>query len=497
MNATLDKALVRKELIKRELMQKYESERNSLYAFIKSYWALERKENLVDNRHIKLICEKLEAVHRGEIKRLIINIPPRSLKTEIVSKAYPVWSMGNQPSKKFMAISYSASLSQDNSWGARDMYMSDTYLFMFPDRPEIKADQNTKEYWRNTEWWHYYASGSTGSITGKWCDDLIIDDPINPKEATSEVMRNSVNKNYFDTLRSRLNDQVNGAIIIIMQRVHDDDLTGHLIEKMREWTWEVFDVLSIPAIAVEDDEYRKVWESFFEARFPITMLHTMKAQDAAWFSTQYQQNPVDIDSQEFSHDWYRYHSHDWDFGKETPKNWRIFTAVDPAFKTNQYNDETSIITWKFIGDELYILEITHWRFNPATAIDKMVYHIKKRSPEKIGIESYQAQTLIADNLKNTLTKMWLYTTVEEISQSWDKEAKIRKLIPLYRNWLIFHKQWMDTLEYQLARFPRGKHDDIIDSLQMLYDMYSLQPNSTTKKQEIKLEYDANWIPFIV
>jgi len=238
------------ELAKRELAKKYESERDDLYTFIKSYWATERRENLVENWHIKLICEKLEKVHNREIKRLIINVPPRSLKTEIVSKAYPVWSMWKIPSKKFMWISYSASLSTDNSGGARDMYQSETYRCMFPYRPDIRIDQNTKQYRVNEEWWSYYAAGSTGTITGKWCDDLLIDDPINPKEATSEVMRSAVNKNYFDTLRSRLNDPTDWAIIIIMQRLHDDDLTGHLLAKMLEWTGEKFEHLCIPAITV-------------------------------------------------------------------------------------------------------------------------------------------------------------------------------------------------------------------------------------------------------
>lgn len=395
-----------------------------------------------------------------------------------------------------MWISYSATLAQDNSWDCRAIYQSDTFKAIFPRIPSLKDDQNTKQHRENKEWWQYYASGSTGTITGKWCDIMVIDDPLKPDEATSDVVRTGVNNNYHNTLYSRLNNKVEWAIVIIMQRLHDDDLCWHLIEQEKHW--EKREKIIIKAIAEDDDEYRKAGDSFFEKRFPKEILQEIKrkSQDIDWwivFSSQYQQEPTNKDTQEFHQERFKYHGTD---SQPTPHWIRIFTAVDPAFKQKQENDQTSIITWWFIENRLYILEITAGRYSADVMQDKILYHIKKRNPEKVGIEAYQAQSLISTFLKQELLRQWLYTTVEEISQSWDKLAKIRKLPSLYRQWLIYHKHWMDDLELQLIRFPRGKHDDIIDSLQMLYNMYELQPNTWISYSNFRVYHDQYWVPYI-
>lgn len=490
------KDIAKKELAYRRLEEMFAKQRDSLYEFLLYYWETEKKITLDQNWHIKLICQKLEDVFYGRCKRLMINVPPRSLKTEIVSRIFPARCLGKKHWIKFMGISYSSWLAQDNSGDCRAIYQSDTFKSIFPRIPELKEDQNTKQHWENIEWWQYYASGATGTITGKWCDIMVIDDPLKPDDAMSDVVRIWVNNNFHNTLYSRLNDKVEWAIVIIMQRLHDDDLCWHLIAQ--EERWEKREKVVIKAIAEEDDENRKKGDSFFEKRFPIELLHMMKrkSQETDWwivFSSQYQQEPTNKETQEFHEEWFKYH---WTDGIQTPANLRIFTAVDPAFKQGQENDETSIITWWFVENRLYILEITAGRFTADVMQDKIIYHINKRSPEKVGIEAFQAQSMIVTFLKQELQRLWKYTILEEITQSWDKLSKIRKLISLYRSWLIYHKNWMDDLELQLKRFPRGKHDDIIDSLQMLYSMYELQPNTGIKYNNFRIEYDQYWIPYI-
>jgi len=126
-----------------------------------------------------------------------------------------------------------------------------------------------------------------------------------------------------------------------------------------------------------------------------------------------------------------------------------------------------------------------------------MYHNSKRQPEKIWVEAFQAQTIIWFNLKAELQRKWQYANIEEIRQTWDKETKLRKLIPLYRNWHIYHKIGMDELEFQLKRFPRGKNDDIIDAEQMLYSMYEIVPNNRAYKDNIEIKYDNQWRPVLV
>lgn len=419
----------------------------------------------------------------------MIIVPPRSLKTEIVSKAFPVWCLWKSPKKKFMEISYSADLAQKSSWGARDMYSSQTYSKIFPRKVALKEDINTKQHWENVEWWQVYATGSTGTVTWVGADIIIIDDPLKPDEANSDLVRGNVNNNYFDTIKSRLNDKTNGAIILIMQRLHDDDLVGHLLELQREWLWEKWDVVKIQAVAEEDEQYRKKGESFFEKRFPLAILEQIKKENPVVFSCQYQQDPISKESQEFHEEWFRYYTEMVAWG-------RVFTTCDPAFTKNSTSDYSCIMTGKFVDDKLYILEYTVGRYDPGELIDKLVYHIKKRSPEKVGIEAYQAQTIIWFNLKIELSKKWLFTNVEDLKQTGDKETKIRKLLPLYRNWLIFHKPWMEDLETELKKFPRGKHDDMIDALQMLYSLYEIQPNNKAFTPKINIKRDQRGRPTI-
>lgn len=146
-------------------------------------------------------------------------------------------------------------------------------------------------------------------------------------------------------------------------------------------------MLCVPAIAEDDDDYRKKGESFFPKRFPIEILQKMRETNAATFSSQYQQNPVDKESQEFHEERFRY-------TEQIPEHGRVFTTVDPAFTKNKTSDYSCIMTAKFVDDKMYILEYTNARVDPGELIDKIIYHIRKRAPEKVGIEAYQAQTII-------------------------------------------------------------------------------------------------------
>lgn len=486
----MDKSEAIKELVYRKIEERSKLQRESLIEFIKYYFIEEKKVEFIDNRHYQIIATALQKVFNWEIKRLIVNIPPRTWKTELITKCFPVWALWNNPKLKFIVSWYSSSLTETFSWEARDYYNSYTYKKLFPRRPELREDQNTKKRWANNDGWVYYATGTGWTITWIWWDILIIDDPLNPKDCESEVVRTWINNWYHNVFESRLDNKNTWAIIIIMQRLHDDDLCWHLMNLEDQWLWEKREKIIIPSICEKNDEYRKEWESIFEKRLPIDYLHKIREQEKVIFSCQYQQNPIAKESQEFHEERFKYYD-------EMPKGWRIFTSCDPAFKKWQHNDFTAIITWKFIDDRLYILEVTRWKFDASELIDKLKYHVKKREPEKIGIEAYQAQAMIWVNLRNSLRKENLFTTVEDITQTGDKMTKIRKLVPLYRNWLINHKKDMAELEQELLKFPRGRNDDMIDALQMLYNMYELQPNVNITQNQIQIKYDHNWRPFLI
>jgi hypothetical protein len=436
-------------------------------------------------------------VYEWETKRLIINIPPRMSKTEFVSKCFPTWVLWKQPDKKFIVTWYSSTLTETFSWEARDYYQSKTYKKIFPRAVKLKDDQNTKKWWENEAGWQYYAMGSWGTITGVWADYIIVDDPLNADDKDSEVKRIGVNNWYHNVLESRLNNKNKGVIIIIMQRLHDDDLVWHLLEQELDWSGDEWEKIVIPAIEEKTSFYdtrygiykRKEWELMCESRLPWDFLAKTKTKARITYSSQYQQNPVDKDSQEFHEEWFNYYD-------EIPTWWRVFTTVDPAFSKKDSADDSAITTAKFIWDKLYILEQTAWKYNPAELEDKIIYHTKKWDPERIWVEAIAAQVTIWFSLRNRLKKEKLFKEVEDIRQSQDKEAKIRALIPLYRNWQIFHTRELNKLEDQLIKFPRGKHDDCPDGLQLLYYMYEMLPNTTTMFKIPKITYNKYWSPVV-
>lgn len=493
----MDKKAVIKELALRQLEKRHRQEADSYIDFVK-YWFKEgRKFDFdADNFHY-LIATYLEKCYRGEITRLIINIPPRHGKTELVSKCFPAWCLWKDPTMKFIVTWYSATLTQQFSLETRDIVQSDIYKNVFPRIQWIRDDQNTKEYWATKEGGWYYATGTWWALTGRGGSIFVIDDAIKPDEAESDTIRTGVNNWFENTVPSRLNNPSKGCIIIIMQRTHEDDLCGHLIEKMKNHTGDDWTVLSMPAIA-EKDEYIAV-DDFVFTRLQGEVLHPKrfntegiekirKNMNNSTFECQYQQNPISKESQEFHTEWFKYVD-----TQDVPLGGRVFTTVDPAWTKQTYSDYTSIITGKFIDDKLYILKYTAWKFDPAESIDEIIKHIKLYNPEKIGVEAIQAKNVLSAPLNNTCKTMGIYANIEEIAQKGDKESRIRKLIPLFRDWLVYFTRWLEdwqevSLEKQLLHFPRGKFDDVIDSLQMLYDMYTLQPNVQTRHRPIKVSY---------
>ena len=482
-----------KELATRKLEAKFDIQRSSFYEYLLYYHEHELKKPLDKNRHIELICSKLEDVFYGRIQRLMINVPPRSLKTEIVAVAFPARCMWKQQTIKFMAVSYSATMAEWSSVKCRSMYTSDTYKKIFPRTADIRDDQNQKHHRVTKSGSQYYSAWADGTITGLWCDIMIVDDPIKPDDADSDVKRVWVNNNYHNTLESRFDDMTTGRVIIIMQRLHNDDLGWHLNEQEATGEWEKWERVVIKAIADEDEPpYRKQWESFFPKRFPLWKLYYKKSKKKETFAAQYQQQPTNKETQEFHEEWFKYYGTE---DKPAPPWLRVFTTVDPAFKQGQENDESCVMTVWFKWDKAYILEYSNGRYTPDQLQAKILYHITKRRPEKIWIEAFQAQSMIANFLRNELTKRGMYANIEEIRQTWDKPSKIRRLVMPYKDWMIYHRYWMESLEKQLKEFPRGKHDDIIDALQMVYDLYTLQPNTeTTPKVNIHIRYDASWQP---
>ena len=188
------KLQITRELAKRELEKRHKKQRESIIDCLIHYFKEELNKDFQDNWHYREIENKLNKVLKGEITRLIINVPPGSGKTEIITKFFPVWALATNPQLQFIVTGYSASLTQSFASEARDYYKSKTLKKIFPSISSVRKDQDTKSEWKNELGGKYYATGAGGSITGHRANIFIIDDPIKPDEALSDVKRTKVNR---------------------------------------------------------------------------------------------------------------------------------------------------------------------------------------------------------------------------------------------------------------------------------------------------------------
>jgi hypothetical protein len=219
-----------------------------------------------DNWHIEALAYHLELVRIGKLRRLIINVPPRFLKSTVCSVAFPAFVLGHDPSKRFIVASYGSELAIKLGNDFRVILQSAWYESAFP-RTRISPIKSTEAEVMTTRLGYRLAVSVGGTLTGRGGDIAIIDDPIKPQDAYSDTKRAAANDWFATTLLSRLDDKRTGAIIVVMQRLHADDLTGKLLRGSDDWT-----VLSLPAIA-EHDERIQIGGNSYHFRKAGDLLH--------------------------------------------------------------------------------------------------------------------------------------------------------------------------------------------------------------------------------
>ena len=259
-----------------------------LYFFTRYLFKKRRKYKWRDNWHHRVICDALMEVYRGECNRLILNVPPRYSKTELAVINFSAWCLGHAPDAEFIHTSYSHRLATKNAWNIRALVEHENYRKVFPGL-KLKQDSRAKDEWRTADDGCFYAVGVGGSITGygagkdrpEFGGAIIIDDPHKAAEARSDVIRKNVIEWYSDTLSSRTNAQ-NTPIILIMQRLHENDLAGWLLAGGSGEKWKQ---VSLPAI----DEHG---EALWEHKHTIEKLRQMEAANPYVFAGQYLQRPA-------------------------------------------------------------------------------------------------------------------------------------------------------------------------------------------------------------
>jgi hypothetical protein len=288
--------------------------RNDFYAFVhRAFLELNSQSVFEPNWHLEVLIGKLEEVRNGACKRLIINIPPRHLKSHVAFIAFVAWLLGHDPAKQILAISYAQDLSDKLARDCRTLMTSPFYQSLFDTR--LSADRNAVAEFETTQGGYRLSTSVGGVVTGRGADVIIVDDPMKADDALSEIRRQAVNAWYDNTLRSRLNSQEQGAIIVIMQRLHADDLVAHLQQT------ETWDVVSLPAVAEKDERYdlttpygrrlihRRTGEILHPALLSASTLEGLRRSMTEYnFAAQYQQDPQPASGLIVRREWLKFYS---------------------------------------------------------------------------------------------------------------------------------------------------------------------------------------------
>lgn len=437
--------------------------------------------------HHKVIAEKLEAVERGEIKRLIISLPPRHGKSYLTTEKFPVWYLGKNPDKEVGVVAYSAELAETFGYKSREIAKGEMTEAIFDMK--LREDSKAKDKWMTQKGGTYSAVGFGGSLTGRGFHLILIDDPIkNNEEAESQTFRDKQITFYQATLYTRL--YKDAAIVIIQTRWHLDDLAGRLEaeEKNGGDHWEV---LNIPALADVDETYmikgkpfvRKAGTVIEETLFSKEEILQKKAVlGSFYFSSLYQGQPISSENQEFRPDYFQKRKLEDVMLESTRK----FMTIDTAVSKKSSGDFTGIALNFVNGEGKWNIMTWKKRFSPKELIDFIFQMWEKYGIEKIGIEKTIYLTALKEFFDDEMRKRDKFPHVVELHHNQvNKETRIRSLLAYYESKTIFHiENECEGLEDELLTFPKGRHDDVIDALAYQTQIVQKPYHSKEKKLHV-------------
>lgn len=436
------------------------------------------------NWHVDAIAEHLTGCKNREIKRLIINMPPRSLKSVAVTVAFPAWLLGVDPTVKIMASSYSQSLSYKHSQDTRFIMQSDWYKAIFPETLLAK-DQNEKGKFMTTARGQRMAVSVGSTATGEGGNFLIMDDPLNPQQAASDVERSNANDWFKQTFSSRLNNPKNDVIILVMQRLHENDVAGMLLA---QGGWEhlclpaVNDKTRTISIGMGKTKEWKAGELLHPDRLSQEVLDEKKKEMGSFaYAGQFLQLPVPegggiIKEKDWQH---------WK-GKEPPKTTDIIQIYDTAFTEKTSNDYCARTTWGIFeaenGEEnIILLERMNERMEFPELRRKAkesyrAYTKKDGSVPLVLIEEKASGLPLIQEMKLTGMRV---RGIKRNANSGDKVSRAHNVTHIFENGRVWvpcnmievdgkktytPKPWAQEVIDQCSIFPNGTHDDLVDTV---------------------------------
>lgn len=455
----MNKRILADELLKETCLE-------SLLSFTRYFHKHLTGQKYIVNWHHECICEHLEAIYSGEIKHLIINVPPGASKTNLVVDNFTAFAFAKNEAKgiphpKFIHTSYSDTLVNRNSTNVKSIIKLPEYQDMFPIK--ITKDSAT-EWYTNGSQGGFYAVSSAGQVTGfhagRKIEDgfygmLSIDDPLKPEDARSSVERDKINRRFNETLKSRLSYPEKTPIVIIMQRLHQKDLTGFLLDGGGGIE---FEHLCLPLI----DETRK-YVNLWGEMWSDNVVEGLK-KDTYTFAGQYQQNPVPEGGGEIKSEWFKRYSvlPLLDFKVQT---------VDPSLGEKKKNDPCACATWGKYENKVYLIDYFEQKtVDPAPRIKDCYI---KHKPRIMGVESNSIGSGVIKDLKKYDEKLNISIPIQPIWQHKDKIQRVQDVKGFISSGYVYipeEAEWLNDWLLSIEGFPNMEHDEAVDTLTMALSM---------------------------
>jgi len=444
---------VRKDFMKMYLKlgeeKKKKLAQKDFLSFVKQIWP-----EFIEGEHHKIIADKFNKLASGEIKRLIVNMPPRHTKSEFASTLLPAWMIGNTPKLKIIQTTHTGELAVRFGRKAKTLIDSPEYQDIFKTR--LREDSQAAGRWETAQGGEYFAAGVGGAITGRGADLLIIDDPHSEQDAMNMSALERAYEWYTSGPRQRL--QPGGKIVCVMTRWNTKDLTGVLLKNQSEPKSDQWDLVEFPAIMPSG---KPVWPGYWK----LDELESVKASlSVGKWNAQWMQNPTSEEGAIIKREWWQH----WD-KDELPALDHVIQSYDTAFMKKETADYSAITTWGIFREnedsapQMILLDAMKERleFPELRRVAKEQYDYWQ--PETVLVEAKASGLPLTYELRNMGIPVVNYTP----SRGNDKHTRVNSVAPLFESgkiWAPTDKQFAQEVMEECAAFPYGDHDDLVDSM---------------------------------
>jgi predicted phage terminase large subunit-like protein len=425
--------------------------KNDFLSFVKCVWP-----EFIEGSHHRHIAEKFNKLATGELKRLIVNMPPRHTKSEFASYLLPAWMVGRNPKLKIIQATHTGELAIRFGRKAKNLIDSEEYAKIFKTR--LQEDSKAAGRWETAQGGEYFAAGVGGAITGRGADLLIIDDPHSEQDALSETALESAYDWYTSGPRQRL--QPGASIVLVMTRWSTKDLTAQLLKAQKEVKGDQWDVVEFPAIMDHGTTSEPVWPQYWK----LDELEKVKATlPVAKWNAQWMQAPTSEEGAIIKREWWKMWKHDW-----IPQLHYVIQSYDTAFLKKETADFSAITTWGLFypGPDdplnLILLDAVKERYEFPELRRKALEQYKYWDPEMVIIEAKASGLPLTYELRQMNIPVLNFTP----SKGNDKHVRVNSCAPVFESGMVWapETKFAEEVIEECAAFPHGDNDDLVDSM---------------------------------